>query len=416
MTLVPGTPLRIGMWRDELVAAEPVGRLAMADGRAQLEWSPAVVTSGLRIAPMLYPPEAGLHPARSGSFDGLHGFLADSLPEGWGVLLMKRRLEKLGIRWADLGSLDRLAIVGRQGRGALTFEPAETPDSNIESLDLDSLAAETEAILLGKDAALADTLAMLAGASGGARPKVHVGISTSGGHCVAEGEVAAGFESWIVKFKALADTVDIGPLEEVYARMARGAGIDMAPSRLISAKNGPGYFAAQRFDRPEPGKRLHMVSLAGAIEAPADIPSLDYDGFLRAVLGITRHEADLVQAFRRMIFNILACNRDDHTRQHAFLMDAKGEWRLAPAYDLTYSTGPGGEHYLAVEGEGRSPTRAHVMALAKRHGLAEKLVGQIIEETRASLANWSNLATDLGVTASRGEISARLEEIGKTFG
>jgi serine/threonine-protein kinase HipA len=416
MMLVPGTPIEIRMWQDEQVAPEAIGRLAMADRRAQLEWSTDVITTGRRIAPLLYPTEAGLHPARSASFEGLHGFLADSLPEGWGALLMKRRLAKLGERWEDLDPLDRLALVGRQGRGALTFEPANTPDSPVESLDLDALASESEAILAGEDADLADTLAKLAGASGGARPKVHVGFLEGGGHCVAESEVAPGFESWIVKFKALTDPVDVGPVEEAYARMARSAGIDMAASRLIPAKDGPGYFAARRFDRPEPGRRLHMVSLAGAIEAPPHLPSLDYDGFLRAVHAITRHEADLTQAFRRMIFNILACNRDDHTRQHAFLMDAHGGWRLAPAYDLTYSTGPGGEHYLAVEGEGRNPTRSHVMALAKRHGLPDKTVQPLIEEVRSALMQWPALASELGATTSRDEITARFEEISKTFG
>lgn len=416
MIIPTGMPIEIGLWLDEQTAPKPAGRLAMAERRAQLEWSREVITANWQIAPALYPPEPGLLEARGSAFEGLHGFLADSLPEGWGELLMKRRLGKMGLRWRDLSVLDRLAVVGRQGRGALVYEPSQTPAAAVESLDLDALAVESSAILSGADAELADTLAKLAGASGGARPKVHVGFSESGEACVAESEVAPGFESWIVKFRALSDPIDIGPVEEAYARMARTVGIEMAASRLIPAKGGPGYFAARRFDRPEPGKRLHMVSLAGAIEAPSDGPSIDYDGFLRAVRGITRHEADLTQAFRRMIFNILACNRDDHTRQHAFLMNETGEWRLAPAYDLTFSAGPGGEHYLAIEGEGRSPTREHVMALAKRHGLSEKIVGQMIDEIRAGLAQWPSIAGELGARASFDEIAARLSAIDKDFG
>ena len=415
MAIPTGTPIEIGLWLDEQTAPSPVGRLAMAERRAQLEWAPEVIAASRQIAPALYPPEPGLLAARGSSFEGLHGFLADSLPEDWGALLMKRRMEKMGLRWTDLSVLDRLAVVGRRGRGALIYEPSQTPADAVETLDLDALAAGSAAILSGEDAELADTLAKLAGASGGARPKVHVGFSGSGEACVAEGEVAPGFESWIVKFRALSDPIDIGPIEEAYARMARAADIEMAASRLIPAKEGPGYFAAKRFDRPEPGKRLHMVSLAGAVEAPSDGPSIDYDGFLRAVHGITRHEADLTQAFRRMIFNILACNRDDHTRQHAFLMNETGEWRLAPAYDLTFSAGPGGEHYLAIEGEGRKPTRKHVMALAKRHGLSEKIVGQMIDEIRAGVAQWPSIAGELGVQASFDEIAARLSAIDKDF-
>lgn len=415
MKLVPGAPLRIGLWPDESGEAQPVGRLAMSKGRAQLEWSPEVVARKRPIAPALYPSEPGLHEARTRDFEGLHGFLADSLPEGWGALLMKRRLAKLDVRWDDLSGVDRLALVGRQGRGALIYEPATTPAEDVQTLDLDELAAEAHSILSGDEAMLVDTLATLAGASGGARPKVHIGFSPKGEICFGEGELAPGFESWIVKFRALTDPVDIGPVEEAYARMARAAGITMAPSRLLPAKDGRGYFAARRFDRPEPGRRLHMVSLAGAVEAPSHMPSIDYDGFLRAVHGITRHAADLEQAFRRMLFNILACNRDDHTRQHAFLLDADDQWRLAPAYDLTFSSGPGGEHYLAVEGEGREPTRAHVERLAKRHGISGSSVSQMIDVVRASIAEWPRHAEELGVGASRDEISERLARIDRTF-
>lgn len=416
MKFTPGAPLRIGLWPDEAAAVQPVGRLAIAGRRAQLEWSPEIVASGRLIAPALYAIEPGLHAARSADFDGLHGFLADSLPEGWGALVMKRRLAKLGVRWDDLTGADRLALVGRQGRGALVYEPATTPAEEVQTLDLDELAAEAQSILLGDEGSLADTLATLAGASGGARPKIHIGFSPSGEICLAEGELSARLESWIVKFRALTDPVDIGPIEESYARMARAAGITMASSRLLPAKDGPGYFATRRFDRPEPGRRLHMVSLSGAVEAPSHMPSIDYDGFLRAVHGVTRHAGDLEQAFRRMVFNILAYNRDDHTRQHAFLFDADDQWHLAPAYDLTFSSGPGGEHYLAVEGEGRTPTRAHVLRLGKRHGFSEAQVSQMIDAIRASIAEWPRHAQELGVSASRDEITERLTYIDKVFG
>lgn len=158
-----------------------------------------------------------------------------------------------------------------------------------------------------------------------------------------------------------------------------------------------------------------MVSLAGAIEAPPHAPSIDYDGFLRAVQGITRHADDLDQAFRRMLFNILAYNRDDHTRQHAFLLGAGDQWRLAPAYDLTFSPGPGGEHYLAIEGEGRAPTRAHVERLAKRHGISDSSVSDMIDAVQASLAEWPVHAEELGVTASREEIAERLAYMDRIF-
>ncbi|MEP7007332.1 MAG: type II toxin-antitoxin system HipA family toxin [Sphingomonas bacterium] len=416
MKLAPGTPLAVSLWADEARPAEPAGRLAMAGGIAQLEWDTAIVASQLTLAPVLYPPEPGLHAARGRDFSGLHGFLADSLPEGWGALTMKRRLAKLGVRIEDLGALDRLALVGKGGRGALVFEPATTPPPEVQTLDLDALAAESAAILLGNDSDLADTLAALAGASGGARPKIHVGFDAGGGICVSEGEVAQGHEPWIVKFCATADPVDMGPVEFAYSIMARAAGIVMSESRLIASNTGPGYFATRRFDRPAPGQRVHMVSLAGAIEAPSDRPSASYDTFLRATRAITRHQADVEAAFRRMVFNVLACNRDDHTRQHSYLMSADGEWRLSPAYDLTFSHGPGGEHYLDIEGEGRNPGCEHVIALGAKHGFDARQVARIINEVRAAIADWPAIAAGAGVTTMIDEIGAVLADIGKRFG
>jgi serine/threonine-protein kinase HipA len=414
MRLAPGTPLEIGLMLDEGEPPSPIGRLAMAGGLAQLEWSAEMIEAQRRIDPLLYPPEPGLQAARGRDFDGLHGFLADSLPDAWGRLLMKRRLEKVGVRLETLTAVDRLALVGSGGRGALVYQPATTPGEDVGTIDLDALAEQSQALLLGENTDLIDTLAKLGGASGGARPKVSIGIAADG--TLNPNAAADGHHEWIVKFRATVDPIDIGPVEEAYARMARAAGIDMAPSCLLPARNGPGYFATRRFDRPSPGRRLHMVSLAGALEALPDVPSIDYDGLLRATAAITRHAGDVEQAFRRMVFNVLAHNRDDHTRQHSYLMGADGDWRLAPAYDLTFSNGPGGEHYLAVEGEGRTPTRAQVMTLGRRHGLSDRTIAEIIDVVRGALADWRAIAEELGVTASRVEIDRRLSYMTAAFG
>lgn len=415
MKLAPGTPLAASLTFDDDQAALPVGRLAMAGGLAQLEWSPELIAEPVPVSALLYPPEPGLHPARGRDFEGLHGFLADSLPEGWGFLVMRRRLSKLGVGIETLSPLDRLALVGDQGRGALTYRPATAPPPEVMTLDLDALAVESTAILTGHEGELADTLAALAGGSGGARPKVHVGFDAEGRISISEGETAADHEAWIVKFAATNDPPDIGPIEAAYAAMALTAGLDMAPYRLLPSKTGLGYFATRRFDRPRPGQRLHMVSLSGAVEAPWRTPA-SYDLFLRATVAITRHAGDLQAAFRRMVFNVLASNRDDHTRQHSYLMDAQGQWRLAPAYDLTYSAGPGGEHYLDVEGEGRNPTRAQVHALGRRHSLSDRLIDAIIDEVRAAVADWPRFAEEAGVTrASCAEILAAHQAVEAAF-
>jgi serine/threonine-protein kinase HipA len=275
---------------------------------------------------------------------------------------------------------------------------------------------EPTAILAGDAGTLADTLAALAGGSGGARPKVHLGFDAGGEISVGEGELPAGFTPWLVKFRAPNDPDDIGPIEEAYAQMAQAAGLTMSEHRLIPARQGPGYFATRRFDRTNGGGRLHMVSLGGALEAPPEPGIVSYDTFLRATQAITRRRSDVVAAFRRMVFNILASNRDDHTRQHAYLMDAGGDWRLAPAYDLTHAPGPGGEHALDVEGEGRDPTRAHVLRLGARHGLAAKAVAAMVEEVGAAVARWPALADAAGVTkASAREIATAHARVWAAF-
>ncbi|WP_372784663.1 type II toxin-antitoxin system HipA family toxin [Phenylobacterium sp.] len=399
MRLAPGTPLAVSLATDP-AAPMPVARLAWDGGLAQLEWSPQVLARRLAVAALYYPPEPGLQAARGAAFGGLPGFLADSLPEGWGYLLMRKRLAKLGVDIATLSPLERLALVGQQGRGALAFSPATTPDEDVETLDLDALAGESRELLRGQESALADTLAGLAGGSGGARPKVHVGFDGQGRVSVGEGEAASGYAAWLVKFASPEDPVDIGPIEEAYARTAEAAGLRLSEHRLIPAKAGPGFFATRRFDRPDGGGRVHMVSLAGAIEAPSTLPSTSYDTFLRATQAITRHAGDVAEVFRRMVFNVLAVNRDDHTRQHAFLMDGKGEWRLSPAFDLTFSQGPGGEHYLDIAGEGRKPTRAHVLKVGAPHGLDARRANAVIEEVRAAVADWPRHAGAAGVSAA----------------
>jgi serine/threonine-protein kinase HipA len=420
MKIAPGTPLAVGLLNDENAPPRSVGRLAMASGLAQLEWSANVIADSLAISPLRYPAEPGLHPARSRTFDGLHGFLSDSLPDAWGMLLLKRRLQQMGHRFEDLDAVDRLALVGTKGRGALVFQPETLANEAVDSIDLDLLAVEARHVLLGEETKLEVLLARLGGGSGGARPKVHVAIGADGS-LYAGDELAAGGgkhagEEWIVKFAATNDPVDIGPLEEAYARMARAAQIEMAETKLIPSATGHGHFATRRFDRPEQGKRLHMVSLGGALEASPHMPSVDYDGFLRATLAITHSMADVEQAFRRMVFNILSQNRDDHVRQHAYLMDDRGNWRLAPAFDLTFSNGPGGEHYMAVVGEGRAVTREHVEKLGQTHGIAAKRVVAAIDDVRAALADWSAHARDTGVGVSITTVSEGLDSVARQFG
>lgn len=428
MKLAPGTPLDIGWLRDEGEGAQPVARLAMARGgaargRAQLEWSPETLAKTLAgadagardFSALRYRPQPGLIAARTGDFDGLHGFLADSLPDAWGMLLLRRQVTRLGHDFDALDAVDRLALVGERGRGALVFRPATLEAAGEGTIDLDEVAAQSAQVLKGEDSPLADWLARLAAGSGGARPKAHIAFHEDGSIGAGDSLGRPAESEWIVKFAAPGDPPDIGAVEMAYADMARASGLEMAETRLLPATGAPGYFATRRFDRPAPGKRVHMVSLSGAIEASPHMPSVDYDGFLRAVLAITRDVRDVEKAFRRMVFNVLAINRDDHARQHAFLMDERGTWQLGPAYDLTFSNGPGGEHYMAVEGEGAAITRAHVTALGRRHGIDDARIAESVEAVRSALAQWPRLASVWGAARSKDTIQAALERRDSEF-
>jgi serine/threonine-protein kinase HipA len=381
----------------------PVAQLAMSERRVALEWSREALGAAASPDPLRYGLEPGLVMARTDHFGGLHGFLADSLPDAWGQRLLRRRLRRRGVLLEALTPLQRLALVGRHGRGALVYEPAE--DTGEETLaDIDGLARAAQAVLA--DEGTADTpatalLEQLGSGSGGARPKAHVRLDGA---------------DWIVKFPGPGDPADIGALEYVYARMAIAAGLEMSACRLLPASTGPGHFATQRFDRTRNGGRVHVVSLCGALEAPPGATALGYDTFLRATLAITRNAADVRAAFARMVFNILACNRDDHSRQHAFLQDERGTWQLAPAYDLTFSMGPGGEHDLDIDGEGRNPTRAHLARLAARHGIGPRDLAAMIEATRAAVSEWPVLAARAGVSrATTADVTAQLARVWAVF-
>jgi serine/threonine-protein kinase HipA len=394
---------------DGTQASFPCARVAMAGQRAALEWTTAEIDRGSCLDPLRYPLTPGLIEARSDVLGGLHGFLADSLPDAWGMRLLARRLRRDGIGPETLSCVQRLSLVGHHGRGALLYDPREEDMAadlaSERTADIDDLARAASLIMTATDnpesEPLTRLLELLGSGSGGARPKAHVDLDG---------------EAWIVKFPGPSDPADIGPIEEVYLQMARTCGLDVMPSRLIASSQGPGWFATKRFDRKLGGGRIHMVSLCGALEAPSGITAIGYDTFLRATMAITRNVIDVEAVFLRMIFNILACNRDDHSRQHAFLQDTQGNWRLAPAYDLTFSHGPGGEHELDIDGEARNPTRTHVLKLAKRHGVATKKIDAMIDAVRSALAEWEHLAKQTGVSAtSRTDIATTLVKIDRDF-
>lgn len=384
-----------------------VGRLAFKDRRVLFEYDPSFIASGIEISPIKLPLRPGVFTADTTIFDGLFGVFNDSLPDGWGRLLLDRTVEKHGIQRGQLNPLDRLAYVARHGMGALSYEPElgfnVTDDA---PLALDKLAEEATAVLEGEDEAVLEELLRLNGSSSGARPKIVAQVSTDKKRIIhGRQDLRPEFAHWMIKFPSSQDARDAGAIEYAYSLMARDAGVEMPGTHLFRTKKNK-YFGTKRFDR-DGAARIHMHSLSGLIHADHRAPSLDYDMVLRVTMALTRNIQDAEKAYALACFNVLAHNRDDHVKNFSFLLNANNEWIFAPAYDLTFSYGPGGEQSMLVMGEGRNPGMAQLQTLGKQHAL--KNAPEVLEKVRRAVANWTRFAEKAGVSRkSAKEIAAKI--------
>ncbi|MFC0243222.1 type II toxin-antitoxin system HipA family toxin [Rhodopseudomonas telluris] len=381
-----------------------VGTLAWSkeERRAYFEYHPDFAARRLNVSPFKLPVGDGAKPAPNSPFAGLHGTFNDSLPDGWGRLLLDRHLQNLGCDFRLLTPLDRLAYVGQTGMGALRYIPDNSPSKAAgDAVDLDWLAGQAEAVQGEVDEADVDRLLEIQGGSAGVRPKIMVGLNSKTGKIVADTgtDLPEGFEAWLVKFKSNVDHSEIGKEEYAYSLMAKAAGVVMPATKLIKTKKGS-YFAVQRFDRTEGGS-AHVQTVSGLLEADHRAPSIDYDTLLKVTRLLTRDERHVRQMFVRMIFNVLAHNRDDHAKNHAFLLAKDGVWHPTPAYDLTLSEGPGGEHNLAVNGEGKNPTKKHILKVAQNASISQAKVEQFFEQVQHAIARWPEFAKEAGLTEKR---------------
>ncbi len=382
-----------------LETGEPrkVGRLALRRRQILFEYDPAFLASGIEISPFKLPLRAGVFTSPDAIFDGLHGVFNDSLPDGWGRLLLDRTVEKHGVRRSQLNPLDRLAYVGRSGMGALSYEPdrSENADDD-EPLALDRLAGEAEIVLTGESEEVFEELLRLSGSSAGARPKIVAQVSPDRKKIVhGAAALRPGFGHWMIKFASSQDPRDIGAIEYAYSLMARDAGVEMPETHLFRTRKR-GYFGAMRFDR-RGGCRVHMHSLSGLLHADHRNPSLDYDVVLRVVGVMTKNIVEVEKAYALACFNVLAHNRDDHAKNFSFLLNEANAWVFGPAYDLTFSDGPAGEQSMLVMGEGRNPGVAELKALGKEHSL--KKAAQILERVQTAIGGWPGYAGAAGVSA-----------------
>lgn len=348
-----------------------VGTLAeMPDRRIAFQYVREWLEEGFSISPFSLPLRDDVFvPAedKRERFRGLFGVFADSMPDSWGELLLDRYIESVGIKKAEITSLDRLAFVGSSGMGALEYYPSNEADFDIKSvgLNFDMLAKECRKILETKASKQLDLLFKMGGSSGGTCPKVL--ISDMG-------------REWIVKFPNKNDRKSSGKREYEYSLCAKKCGINMTATELIPSAVCDGYFKTERFDR-KGGQKIHCVTFAGLLEADFRAPSCSYETYMKLVSVLTKeNEADKEQMFRIMCFNVFAHNLDDHTKNFSFSYTEDKGWRLAPAYDLTFSDTYWGEHTTSVNGKGKDISVDDLMKVGLEAGLPKKSCEKIINE------------------------------------
>jgi serine/threonine-protein kinase HipA len=278
------------------------------------------------------------------------------------------------------------------------YEPEIPSTLELGNIHLDTVASQVQEVLEGTFVDVFEELLSLNGSSSGARPKALIGVCPKREHIIQGGcNLEKGFEPWLVKFPNSLDGEDAGSIEYVYALMAKDAGINMSDVHLFPAKKGAGYFATKRFDI-NMGKRFHLHSACGLLHADFRFPSLDYQDLLNLTFMLTRDIREVEKMYRLAVFNVLAHNRDDHSKNFSFLMDEQGQWKLSPAYDLTFSSGPGGEQSTMVMGEGKHPTQEHLIQLGLEAKISKVRITNIIDQTRSALYSWSHLAKQYEVS------------------
>lgn len=404
-----------------------IGAVALADGQdvAAFEYDPTFARSGIEIAPLAMPLGRRVYrfaelPLKT--FYGLPGLLADSLPDKFGHALIDAWLATQGRTPESFNAVERLCYVGERGTGALTYAPVLGPAAGPSTrLQVDQLVALASDILTrrsslavsfagaDKEKALLDIL-RVGTSAGGARAKAIIAWNPETNE-VRSGQVDAGrgFEHWLLKFdgvhgnqdKELEDPQGYGVVEYAYSKMARDAGITMQACRLFE-ENGRRHFMTRRFDRLADGSRLHMQSLCAM--AHLDFNLAGAHGYEQAMMVIRQlglPMAAVEQQFRRMVFNVIARNQDDHVKNIAFLMDQSGRWSLSPAFDVTYSYNPSGawtaRHQMTLNGKRDDFVLDDFRACARTAAMKRGRAEAIIEAVRRVVARWPEYADEAGV-------------------
>ncbi len=372
-----------------------LGDLAQSGRDIYFEYDADFIARQLEISPFRLRLKTGTYHDKQRMFQGLPGVFYDSLPDGWGLLLMDRYFRQHGLDPGSISPLERLAYIGERAMGALSYKPAmEISGAKHEYsiVHLSLLAAECEQVLQGSEEDILPELIIAGGSSGGARPKVLIGYNAVAGQmCTGLEVLPDGFRHYLIKFSAMTDITDSAEIEQAYALMAKACGIEMVDTQLFQIENFGRAFATIRFDRNEKNERIHMHSLAGLLHADFRSASLDYVDFLKATWLLAEDFSMVIEGFRRMVFNVFMHNRDDHSKNFSYLMTEHG-WRLSPAYDLVFSSGIAGEHTMTVAGEGANPGKSQLLQVANQLEIPSTEALNIIDQVSIIRDQWLDFA------------------------
>ena len=382
-------------------------------GLASFEFTPSFISSGFDIAPLTMPRRPGVFSfpgLAPKTFRGMPGLLADVLPDRFGNRLIDLWLQRHGRAPGDFSPVERLCYIGSRGMGALEFKPSfvrspreATPVEVSELVELArAVVADRMDLITSLDhnQRAIESIIRVGTSAGGARAKAVISWNPATNE-VRSGQVSGppGFEPWLLKFdgihdEALGDPEGFGRAEYAYSLMAKSAGVEMSECHLFE-EGGRAHFMTRRFDRTPTNEKLHLQSLCGLAHYDFNLPgAYGYESILQSVQQLNLGYPALVQAYRRMIFNIMARNQDDHTRNVSFLMDQGGMWRLAPAYDIIWAYNPAGEwtdrHQLSVNGKRDGFSREDLLVPAREYGI--KSAEHLIEEVGDAVGRWPTFA------------------------
>jgi serine/threonine-protein kinase HipA len=408
-----------------------IGAVLLEDDErtATFQYADDFVRSGIEVAPIMMPLSS--RPYRfpglgQEAFRGLPGMLADSLPDRFGQALINADLATRGLTAENLDAVGRLCYVGQRGMGALEFEPARGPDADRDELvrvdDLTELAAavlshyeDLQTYFKGQEKRQAlEQILRVGSSAGGARPKALIAFNQKTGE-MRSGQLVAkpGFEHWIIKFDGVSDssrdfgeTAGYGAVEFVYAKLAAKAGIEMSQVRLLE-EGERRHFMTRRFDRPGPADKLHMQSLAALMHLDFNqVGAHSYEQAFQTIrtLGLPMQATE--QQFRRMAFNIVARNQDDHVKNIAFLMDRAGNWSLSPAFDVTYAFNDDPSrntyrHQMSINGKRDDFTRQDFRTIGRRASIQRNRVDEMVDQVIDAVSQWPAEAKAAGIESDR---------------